>query len=142
MIRTLRENFNRRAAYLHRFIWIDYLSILVKRLNNTVSSVTGYKPSAVGPNEDTIIYHKIHDPNVDYVGKKPKFNLGDVVRISRKRNVFEKGTSSTFTKETFYIDKAKVVNDINVYYLTDMKNEPVIGAFYEPELVRVTQLKT
>lgn len=140
-IRTLRENLNRRAAYLNRYVWYDFLPILVTRLNNTVSTATGFAPSKVGNIEDAIIFHKKLDPNIDYEKKEPKFKINDLVRISRQRNIFEKGTSSAYTKEIFKIEAIKWDRGINVYYLADMKNERVIGAFYEQELVRVTQLK-
>lgn len=139
-IRTIRENLNRRAAYLNRYVWIDYLPILVKRLNNTISASTNFAPSKVGVVEDAIIFHKNHDPNIDYEKKESKFKINDLVRISRKRNIFEKGTNTAYTKEIFKIDSLKWDKGIYVYYLTDMKNERVIGAFYEQELVRVSQL--
>ena len=48
-----------------------------------------------------------------YQSKKPKFEIGDKVRISKyKRKVFDKGYTPNWTEEVFTIDKIQYTNPI------------------------------
>ena len=52
--------------------------------------------------------------------KDPKFEIGDIVRISKFKNIFEKGYVSNWSEEVFAIKKVKntvpwtyVISDLN-----------------------------
>lgn len=71
--------------------------------------------------------------------KAPKFEQGDLVRISNKDGTFKKGYLQNFTDEIFKV--IKVHNGpIVTYTLGDKHKEIIKGKFYQPELVRVTKL--
>ena len=71
--------------------------------------------------------------------QKPKFKIGDKVRISKyKRNVFDKGYTPNWTEELFTIDKIQYTNPIT-YEIKDLNNEEIKGSFYEPELLKAKQ---
>ena len=62
--------------------------------------------------------------------KDPKFKIGDIVRISKQKNIFAKGYISNWSEEAFVIKKVKntvrwtcVINDLN--------REVIVGTFYE-----------
>ena len=65
--------------------------------------------------------------------KKPKFSIGDKVRISKyKRRVFDKGYTPNWTEE---VNLTKPVT----YHAVDLLGEKVEGSFYEKELQKVKQ---
>ena len=67
---------------------------------------------------------------------KPRFSLNETVRISKYKNIFEKGYEANFTEEIFKIVKI-FRGDPNMYALEDHESEPIIGKFYESELSAV-----
>jgi len=70
---------------------------------------------------------------------KPKFKIGDKVRISKyKRKVFDKGYTPNWTEEVFTIDNIQYTNPVT-YKLIDLKSEEIKGSFYEPELLKAEQ---
>ena len=88
-------------------------------------------------NEATVYFNLYGD--MGQVTSKPKFKVGDKVRISKyKRNVFDKGYTPNWTEELFIIDKIQYTNPIT-YELKDLNNEEIKGSFYEPELLKAKQ---
>ena len=70
---------------------------------------------------------------------KPKFNIGDKVRISKyKRKVFDKGYTPNWTEEIFVIDKIIPTKPVT-YNIVDLMGEPIKGSFYEHELQKAKQ---
>lgn len=70
---------------------------------------------------------------------KPKFKVGDKVRISKyKRKTLDKGYTPNWTEEVFLIDKIQYTNTIT-YKLKDPNNEEIKGSFYEPKLLKAKQ---
>ena len=68
----------------------------------------------------------------------PKFKVDGNVKVSKYKNIFDKGYESNFTEEIFKI--AKVFRgDPNMYELTDVDDEPIIGKFYEEELSAINK---
>jgi len=64
---------------------------------------------------------------------KPKFNVGDRVRIYSYKTKFDKGSKPNWTKETFVISDIKPTNPIT-YKVKDLNGEDIIGSFYSQEL--------
>ena len=67
--------------------------------------------------------------------KKPKFKVGDRVRIFKYKNKFEKGYKGYWTKEIFKVVEIKETNPI-MYKIQDLNNENIQGSFYAEELQR------
>ena len=65
--------------------------------------------------------------------KKPKFKVGDRVRISKKKSTFEKGYTTRWTREIFVIEQVLNTNPVT-YKINDLKGEEIKGSFYEQEL--------
>ena len=71
--------------------------------------------------------------------KKPKFSIGDKVRLSKnKRRVFDKGYTPNWTEELFVIDKVNLTKPVT-YNVVDLLGEKVEGSFYEKELQKAKQ---
>ncbi len=69
---------------------------------------------------------------------KPKFNIGDHVRISKYKKIFDKGYTANWSSEIFMIDKILFKSEIS-YHIRDLteKSEIIEGVFYEKELQKV-----
>ena len=68
-----------------------------------------------------------------------KFNVGDLVRISRTKNTFERGYEKNFSEEIFKIARVSYRQSLHTYILQDLNDEIIGGFFYKEELVRVGQ---
>ena len=63
----------------------------------------------------------------------PKFKIGDRVRITKKKTIFDKGFTPNWTDEIFTISEIKPTVPVT-YTIKDEKGELLGGSFYEPEL--------
>ena len=85
--------------------YINALDGMIKKYNNTVHSFIQIKPKDVAVKENTIdVYNALCE---DYKPIFPyhKFDIGDKVRIHRKKKTFEKGYTPNWSEELFVIDK-------------------------------------
>ena len=71
---------------------------------------------------------KIADPS--------KFKVGDLVRVSKYKTIFEKGYTPNWITEVFTIIKIQRTNSVT--YLFENYRGKSVGAFYEYELHRAT----
>ncbi|XP_015120502.1 uncharacterized protein LOC107043479 [Diachasma alloeum] len=69
--------------------------------------------------------------------RKIKFKVGDKVRISKYKNVFDKGYIPNWTTEIFAISHVVNTNPVT-YKLVDYEEKPIEGGFYKEKLTRVT----
>ena len=62
--------------------------------------------------------------------ENPKFKIGDIVRISKYKNIFAKDCVPNWSEEVFVIKKVK--NTVPwTYVINDLKGEEIVGTFYE-----------
>lgn len=66
-----------------------------------------------------------------------KFRVGDYVRLSKYRTVFEKGYTPNWTTEIFRIRKVQYNTDPITYLLNDYQNREIKGSVYADELQSV-----
>ena len=68
----------------------------------------------------------------------PKLKIGDIVRISKYKNIFVKGYDSNWSEEVFVIKKFK--DSVPwTYVISGLKGEKFVGTFYEKELLKTNQ---
>lgn len=70
--------------------------------------------------------------------KQYKFNVGDQVKISKYKKVFEKGYLPSWTEETFTIGQ-RLPRNPPVYRLKEANGDWIQGTFYEAELQKVIE---
>ena len=68
--------------------------------------------------------------------RKPKFKVGDRVRISKYDLPFKKGYKPQFTEEVFEI-VAIYSKKPPTYTIKDEQDETIRGKFYQEELIKV-----
>ena len=81
-------------------VYVDKLDDIVNKYNNTYHSTIKMKPVDVKSN--TYI-----DFNKETNIKDPKFNIGDIIRISKYKNIFAKGYTPNWSEEVLMVKKVK-----------------------------------
>jgi len=66
-----------------------------------------------------------------------QFKVGDSVRVSKYKTVFEKGYTPNWTTDVFKIIKVQRTNLVT-YLLEDYRGKSIAGAFYEYKFHRAT----
>ena len=70
--------------------------------------------------------------------KNPKFEIGDIVGISKYTNISAKDYTPNWSKEVFVIKKVK--NTVPwTYVISDLKGEEIVETFYENEFQKTNQ---
>ena len=67
-----------------------------------------------------------------------KFKVGDKVRITKKKGLFEKGYTPKWTEEVFTVSPVQYT-DPPTYKITDGYEDEIQGTFYEQELQKTSQ---
>ena len=75
-------------------MYIDKLDDIVNKYNNTYHTTIKMKPADMKSNKYINSSPKIND-------KDPKFKIGDIVRISKYKNIFAKGYVPNWPEEVF-----------------------------------------
>lgn len=113
--------------------WIDILPKLVAEYNDTIHRTIKMKPDDVNEHNEDQLLLNIYN-NSAPTSPKTKFKVGDFVRISKNKHVFEKGYTPNWTTEIFTIRKVQFTNPIT-YLLKDWRDVVVEGAVYTEELL-------
>src|SRR5438309_11521810 len=90
---------------------------------------------ASNPNNEVKVAEALNK-NVNEVKKsKPRFKVGDNVRISRIKQTFEKGHTTNWSHEVFTI--SEVLDTLPITYkIIDYLKDPIEGSFYSNELLK------
>ena len=69
--------------------------------------------------------------------KGPKFKVGDIIRISKYKNIFSKGNVPNWSEKVF---NTKVKNTVSwTSVINDLNVEGIVGTFYEKESQKKNQ---
>ena len=78
--------------------------------------------------------------NEDSIVTKPKFKVGDHVRISKYKNIFAKGYTQNWSEEVFVVTRIK--DTVTWTYVnSNLNGEKITGSFYGKELQKTSQEK-
>ena len=113
-IRALRNKISKYITSISKNVYIDKLDYIVNEYNNVFHSTNKMKPVDVKPNTYTDSIKEIND-------KDAKFKIGDIVRISKYKNIFTKGYVPNCSKEVFVIKKIKNTM-LWTYVISDLKD--------------------
>ena len=125
----------------HRYI--DDIERIVNEYNNSYHSSIKMTPVEASKKEENegIVYYNLYNKRRRQMMKqniKPKFKVGDIVRIYKLKKLFEKGYDHKWSKELFVIYKYNrtIPNTYKVKSI-EKKNdryEYIRGDFYEQQL--------
>ena len=138
-IRTMKEKMCKYFSAKSTNVYINVLPDLVKEYNNTRhSSIKMMRVKAIIKENELTVWRNLYPEHLEIHDIKPKFSVGDKVRISKKKKTFEKGDTTRWTEEIFTIVEVKHTLPIT-YKIADLNGEEIKGTFYEPELQKTCQ---
>ena len=133
--RTFKNKMYKYFTAKNTLTYINVLPKLVKSYNNTYHRSIKMKPSQVTKSNEAKVWDTLYCNDVDK-RVRYKFQVGDRVRISKAKRIFEKSYLPNFTEEMFTIYK-RFARQVPVYKLKDAAGEILDGTFYEAELQKV-----
>ena len=138
-VRTIKEKMWKYFNDNNTYNYIDVLPDLVEDYNNTVHSSTKLTPKEASKKKNELtVWRNLYPDRYKKYNITPKFSVGDEVRITKKKKVFEKGYTTRWTEEIFTITEIQNTNPVT-YKLADLQGEEIKGTFYEPELQKTEQ---
>jgi hypothetical protein len=136
MIRHLREKITKIISETGSRKFVHLLPRIVDEYNSQVHRVTKMAPNDVQPErDDATLIQRLYANRLHATGK-PRFKVGDQVRVSLQKGLFAKASVQTFSNEVFYVHQVQNTKPIT-YVLRDEQGEVITGAFYAEELVLV-----
>ena len=133
--RTLKNNMWKTFTLNGSYKWINELPRLLSDYNHRKHRTIGIRPIDVTP----VVAKRLLSTVYSHVkiAAPTRFKVGDPVRISKFKTIFEKGYTPNWSTEIFYIVKTQRTNPAT-YLLKDYQGKPIAGGFYEHELQRVS----
>ncbi|XP_008205591.1 uncharacterized protein LOC103315978 [Nasonia vitripennis] len=132
--RTLNNSMWKQFSLRSSFKWYDVLSKLLTAYNSRKHRTIGMKPKDVtAANIELVMKKFAHVAAAAAKQQKPKFKVNDKVRVSKAKNLFEKGYTANWSTEIFTISRVRRTKPVT-YELKDFRDEPIAGCFYEQEL--------
>ena len=114
-------------------VYFDVWDDIVNKYNTTVPTTIKKKPIDVTSDS-------YGEYNEDSTVTKPKFKVGDPVRISKYKKIFAKGYTQNWSEDVFIIRKIK--NTVPwTYVISALNDEKNAGSFFEKELQKTSQEK-
>lgn len=138
LIRTIKERIWRYFTHKNTRRYIDVLAEIIEAYNQSKHSATKMTPASVTlynvAKARKNIQQRYKSSKLD---RAPKFKIGQLVRVSRARNIFQKSYEGGWTLEIFKIVRISTTRQPPVYFLQDLSGEDIDGCFYGEELSRV-----
>ncbi|XP_070152775.1 uncharacterized protein [Polyergus mexicanus] len=116
--------------------WIDALSQLVREYNAREHCTIGMRPIDVTPAIADKLLNTVYNVSNIKIAASARFKVGDPIRVSKFKTIFDKGYTPNWSTEVFKIVKVQKTNPAT-YVLEDSRGNPVVGEFYKYELQRV-----
>lgn len=136
--RTMKEKMWRYFSANSTQKYIDVLDDMLHDYNNSVHSSIKMTPTEARLKKNESIVYKNLYSEVDATPIHFKFNVGDRVRIVKKKKTFEKGYTPRWTEEVFTISQQQNTRP-PTYKIQDYNREIIQGTFYEQEMQKTTQ---
>ena len=133
--RTFKNKMYKYFTAKNTLTYINVLPQLVSSYNNTYHRSIKMKPSEVTKANETKVWDTLYGNDVEK-RVRFKFQVGDRVRISKVKRMFEKSYLPNFTDEMFTVYK-RMARQVPVYKIKDDAGEILDGTFYEPELQKI-----
>ncbi|XP_066912835.1 uncharacterized protein [Clytia hemisphaerica] len=160
---SIVERFNRTFKNLmfkyftkyNTYRYIDVLQDMVERYNNSYHRSIKMNPSEVTKENAPLAWVNLYEKRLNSGKRQAEarrrrrhnrvLKIGQHVRISIERTVFQKRYEQSWTEEIFIITHVLGGNGSRspiVYKLKDQADEPLKGVFYRDELQTVTEPRT
>lgn len=138
-IRTLRGMIARYLHYKHTLRYIDVLDELIDNYNHTYHRSIGMKPADITKENEEEVKRRWNNQINEKLEDLPKpirtFTVGDTVRISREKGIFEKEQDNNYSLEIFRVSEVRDTKPV-MYRIEALDGEIIKGSFYPEELVK------
>ena len=145
-IRTLRGKIESNFILTQSTVWYDILPELIHEYNTSYHRSICMSPEdAIKPENYQNVYDALYNrrkqktPEQLRKDRTAVFQVGDKVRISLHKRLFEKGATANWSEEIFEISEILVTKRPIVYKIKDLAGEEVKGAFYRQQLQKTNQ---
>ena len=138
--RTMKNKMWKMFSVNNNTVFADKIDKLVNDYNNTRhSSIKMIPVEASKKKNKKTVWSNLYGDSIFLKPEKPKFEIGDRVRISKyKRKIFDKGYTPNWTEEIFVIEQINPTKPVT-YSIVDLMSESIKGSFYEQELQKAKQ---
>ena len=138
--KTMKNTMWKMCTVNNNNVYWDKIDKLVNDYNNARHSSIKMTPvEATKKANESKVWSSLYGDLIYLKPGKPKFAIGDKVRISKyKRQVFDKGYTPNWTEEIFVIKKILPTKPVT-YSIVDLMGESIKGSFYEQEVQRAKQ---
>ncbi|HSN23007.1 MAG TPA: chromo domain-containing protein, partial [Methylomicrobium sp.] len=116
--------------------YLDVLQDIMDSYNNTKHRSIGMAPAQVDPTNEQTVRNRLYPPKPKTL--KYKYDVGDTVRISIKRQLYDKSYMGHWSEELFTVSARHPTEPVT-YGIKDLAGEDIKGKFYEPELQKVVE---
>lgn len=111
---------------------------MVYSLNHTHQVRLGQSPAdIIDENSASLAWYSQYKSMIGQTPAQPKLKVGQLVRLSKEKFLWEKPFLTGWTKEVFTIKSIRKTLPVVTYYLVDQAGEDISGAFYDEELTPV-----
>ena len=104
--------------------YVDVLDLLVDQYNNTIHSSIKMTPKEACRKENKNKVWRNWYPQFGGKTLIPKFSIGDNVRKTKKKNLFDKGYTQRWAEQVFKISKIQLTIPVT-YKITDYNGEKI-----------------
>jgi len=134
--RTLKERLYRYFTAANTLRFDDVLPELVQGYNATRHRSIGMAPQNVTWKNEEAVWKRLYEKRLKGKRPKPKFIVGDRVRLNKIHRTFEKGYLPGWTEEVFVVHRA-TPGPVPTYKIREWDDTPVQGTFYDADLQKV-----
>ena len=121
--------------------WVTLLDSAMEIYLNRTHRTIKMTPLEAEKNENATRLRKIYFEKYSKAGgkkQKPKFKVGDTVRIFNERGQFHRGYMEDFSEEVFTISEIDTKLPVTRYKLKEYDGNEIIGSFFQNELISYT----
>jgi len=134
LIRTLRGMLFQELTVAQAHNWVDFIGPVVELYNNRKHRSIKTTPLKAYMGEPIIqeistLERKHWDPK-----KTKALEVGQLVRIRRQKDLFEKDSTARWTMELFRIRAVQTHSHPITYLIEDLAKQPYLGAFYRHDI--------
>ena len=137
-LRTLKGKMFKHFTQKQTRTYTDVLDKLVTSYNATHHSSIDTSPASVNVGNAEAVWQTLYGGHCPPKAR-PRFRVGDLVRISTARGTFKKGYLPNWSRELFSVVSVRSTQP-PTYTLEDQNGENVRGTFYEAELQRIGEV--
>lgn len=132
--RMLKKKIYMQFSLNGNYKWVDILPNLLHEYNTTKHRTIKMAPNDVDTDNEQELLNTVYDYKTVITHRNScSFKVGDPVRLSRYKHVFEKGYLPSWTTEIFTINKIQKTNPVT-YLLVDYEGNPIKGCVYAEEM--------